>query len=233
MSAPIRLYDEGDSSEGVTLQAFVDHVYSPLTTVGVGLGLGTLVVEGRTQLFEQLLAHANYAPNPKFSLNTTLGYEFRDAGKSEEITPIFTLGIAWTPRDGTSFALSGERGIFGSAAVSGANFSTTSVSLSANQRLGQYFEATVSAGYNYEDYETASSQVTGGRSDQYFLLKAGLSAHLSSRWSVSLSASYSQLMSSVDQSSALLASEDKASFLRHGGDTIHIFQTNLQLGYAF
>ncbi len=232
LSTPIRLYEEGDSSEGLTSQTFLNYVYSPLTTVGLGFGLGTLVVEGRTQVFEQALLRLNYVYGTKLAFNTMVGYEFRQADDVEENTPIFHLGITWQPRDGTSFALSSEREIYNSAALAATNYTTTSVSLTATQTIGSNLQASLSLGYNDNQYEQISAAKTFDRDEQYYLVQGGLNARLGAQWNLLLNVSYGYLNSSGGQPDNAAQGSKGASYGTTIGD-LRVFQTSLQLGYAF
>ena len=233
LSSPIRLYQQGDSSEGLTSQTFLDYVYSPLTTVGIGFGLGTLVVEGRTQVFEQALLRLNYAYSTRLAFNALAGYEFRQADDVEEDTPTFHLGIIWQPRDETSFALSGEREIYNSAALAATNYTTTSISVTATQTIGDHLQASLSFGYNDNEYKQINSARNLGRDEQYFLVQGGLNVHLGARWTLALIASYSSLDSSEGKpDKATQGSKNAPSYGTTTGN-LRVFQTSLQLGYAF
>ena len=233
LSVPVRLYQQGDSSEGVNSQTFVNYLYSPLTTVGVGFGLGTLDVAGRTQVFEQALLRLGYTPSPRLSFDTTVGYEFRQTDASEENTPIFRLGVAWQPQDGTSIGLSGERGVYNSAALSSTNYTTTSISLTATQRIGRYLEASASMGYNDDSYESAGGGKDYGRDEEYYLVQAGLAIHLGLQWRIVLNTSYSYLDSSGGLPIGRTGSTNKTSEYGISTGNLRVVQASLQLGYEF
>ena len=233
LSTPIRLYQQGDSSEGLTSQTFLNYIYSPLTTAGVGLGLGTLVVEGRTQVFEQALLRLNYAYSVSLALNATFGYEFRQTGDKEENTPIYVLGVTWQPRDGTSLALSGQREIYNSAALSDTNYATTSISLTATQNIGRYLQASLSLGFNDNSYEQVGAAKTYGREEQYYLVQGGLNARLNAQWNLLLNASFGYLNSSGGQPSLVTQAAQNGSVYGTANGNLRVFQTSLQLGYAF
>ena len=199
LTVPIRIFESGDSSEGVTSTNFLNYDYSPLTTFGVGVAVGAVGVEhNATQVFEQLLGRITYTSSGFLIVNGTVGVEFRDAGDKEEINPIFGLGATYQLREGTTLALTSERRVFNSAADSGDNYISTNVALTATQRLGDRWTATGSIGYENADYDDVSGRrnAAPNREDDYIVVQGGLNAKLGSRVSASALASYGNNQSS-------------------------------------
>ena len=214
LSAPLRLFGEGSSSEGVNSTAFVNYAYSPLTTLGVGFGLGTVEVEGGdTQVFEQILGRLTYTLTQKISFSGTVGYEFRDAGSTEEITPVFGLGLTWAIREGTALTLSGQRSIENSAAQAGTNYTDTSLTASISQRLGDFIQFSGTVGYENASYTGVESGVSSNRNDNQLILQAALSTRVKDHWTVTGTVSYAKDFSNQD--------------------SFKTVQTSLQLSYVF
>ena len=193
VQVPIRLYSRGDSSEGVSGSIFTNYVYSPLTTFGLGITLGTVGVERYDyQVYEQILTRLTYIATQKLSFNGTAGYEFREADSRDEFNPIFGLEVALAIREGTSVSLNAERRILNSAADVGANYTDTTISVSLGQRLGQFFQLALTTGYENSAYQGVASGVSSNRNDNQLVLQGALSYHFKERWLISEILSYSR-----------------------------------------
>ena len=199
LTVPVRLFGEGDNSQGVTSTNFLNYDYSPLTMFGAGFAVGAVGVEhNQTQVFEQLLGRLTYTNNGFLIVNGTVGVEFRDTEAKEEINPIFGIGATYQVREGTTLALTSERRVVNSAADSGDNYISTNVALTATQRLGDRWTATGSFGYENADYDDVSGRrnMAPGRNDDYIIVQGGLNAKLGSRLSASALLSYGDNQSS-------------------------------------
>jgi hypothetical protein len=233
LSAPLRLYEEGDNSEGINSQTLLKYAYSPMTTVGAGFGLGTVVVGSETQVFEQALLDLEYTPDPKLSAAATVGYEFRQTDAGEENTPIFQLALTWRPDEGTAFVLSGEREVSPSAALVTTNFITTSASVSASQRIGRYVNVSGTFGYNDDSYEQAGAESAYGRDEQYYLVQAAVTAQLNLHWQLVLNASYSYLSSSGGVPNVAQSLRDKLLLYGVSTGNTRTLLSSVQMLYAF
>ncbi len=192
LTVPVRIFQLGDNSTGVTSTNFLNYAYSPVTTIGVGFAVGALTVSNNsTQVYEQALTHIIYNGGP-LVFNGTLGIEFRDTGHREEINPILGLGATWQFREGTTLSLTGERRVFNSAALSGDNYISSDVALTLTQRLGDRVQTTASIGYENAAYDNANDRrnVFSSREDNYFVIQGGVVAKLGHRWSASALATY-------------------------------------------
>lgn len=214
LSAPIRLFSQGSSSEGVNGTGFINYAYSELTTVGIGFGLGTVEVEnGESQLYEQALVHLTYIATAKLSFNGTAGCEFLQAGSSDQVTPVFGLGLAWAIREGTTLSVSGERRILNSAAQSNTNYTDTNISFSATQRLGSFLLLTGTIGYENAEYKGIVTGASSNRSDNQLIFQGGVSYRFRERFVASEILSYGRDFSNTN--------------------AFESFQTSLQLSYVF
>ena len=214
MQVPIRLYSRGDSSEGVSGNVFANYIYSPLTTFGLGVTLGTVGVQQNAyQVYEQILARLTYIATQKLNFNGTAGFEFRQADSREENNPVFGLGVVLTIREGTTLSLNAERRVVNSAADIGTNYTDTTVTISLGQRLGQFFELTLTTGYENSVYQGVTSGVSSNRNDNQLILQGSLSYRFKERWLISEIISYSQDFSNQN--------------------SFQSFQNSLQLTYVF
>lgn len=215
LTVPVRIFQFGDNSTGVSSTNFLNYAYSPVTTVGVGFAVGALTVESNaTQVYEQLLTHVVHNGGP-LVIDGTLGVEFRDTGHREEINPVLGLGVTWAFREGTSLALTAERRVFNSAADSGDNYVGSDVALTLSQRLGDRVQATASIGYENASYDNASgrNRAFSNREDNYVVVQGGVVAKLGRRWSASVLGTYGNNQSS--------------------GNAVRYFHTLVQVTFAY
>ena len=179
LTIPIRIFQQGGlSSEGTTGTAFVNYALSPLTTVGLGVSGGFLAVdESQTQTFEQGLARITYLSSGSLTYNATVGFEFRDAGDKEEVNPVLGIGLSWEPRIGSRFVLSADRRVQNSAADLGTNFVSSSLAITATQRITDFWQASASIAYENADYDQVDRRSNlGQREDNYVVVQANLAA---------------------------------------------------------
>ena len=215
LTVPVRIFQLGNDSTGISSTNFLNYAYSPVTTVGAGFAVGALTVEDNsTQVYEQALVHIVHNGGP-LVVNATLGVEFRDTGHREEINPILGLGAVWQFREGTALSLTAERRVFNSAANSGDNYVGSDVALTLTQRLGDRVQATGSIGYENASYDNASGRrnAFSDREDNYVVVQGGVVAKLGHRWSASALATYGNNQSS--------------------GNAVNYFHTLVQVTFAF
>ena len=77
-------------------EGFAQYAITPLLQLGLGVAGGRLdVEEGSDQVFEQILARAEYSLTDKLAAQFSGGVEFRqfDASTSDRTSPVFALGI--------------------------------------------------------------------------------------------------------------------------------------------
>jgi uncharacterized protein (PEP-CTERM system associated) len=95
--------------------------------------------------------------------------------------------------------LEGHRRQQNSAVISGANYTSTGVSMSARQRLRERLFGTLALTYNHSDYESRSDEVETDRRDDYYLLRCGLEAILGQSWSIGLFYQYREDISTDER----------------------------------
>lgn len=179
--------------------------YSPTgkTTVGAGITAGELFADAPTpdQTFEQGNLRLSYVPSFKLTFSGQIGFELRQSSArgGTDVTPIFALNAAYSPFDGTSVALSGNRQVQASAVLGGQDYEITGFTLSGSQRFFQRAYVRLSIGYTHTDYRAEVNNLTaaGARSDDYFFVQPGLDVTI--RDNVTLGVFYSHRASSSTQ----------------------------------
>jgi hypothetical protein len=181
--------EQYNSSQEWSNDDWFNYQLSSKVTTGLGVTLGYLDAEHfAAQTYEQLLVRATYKVTFKVDLTASGGGELRQygAGGGSTFGPIFSLGGSYFPWEGLSFNVEGHRRNQNSAYLVGQNYISTGFSLSARQRIGYRFFASLSGSYENNAYESAQQNVTATRNDQYYLVRAGLDANLTERWTAGL-----------------------------------------------
>ena len=185
---------------------FANYVISPLTTVGLGFGVGTIQVQdGPSQVYEQALVRLTYTLTAKLSFQGTFGGEFLNSGHTEQITPVYGLGLAYAVREGTTLSLNSERRILNSAAIAGADYTDNSVSVTITQRVGDRLQLTGTAGYDNASYTGVASSVSTNRRDHQLILQGAVSGRFREHWLLTPTVSYSKDFSNQNSFETLQA----------------------------
>lgn len=200
VSVPVRQFSDALSSSGLTATLFADTQLTRKTSIGFGYSYGALHVEsGSDQTYSQGLLRVKYTPTRFVLFDLTLGADFRDRGPSSSVTPIFGLSATWDSRNGTLVTLAGERRVFNAASAADTNFTSTSVVASVYQRLGRSVVASLSAGYEYTQYESFGDGPDTSRTDKLYYASTGVSVPLSLHWNCSLNCSVGKNESDVSE----------------------------------
>ena len=196
---PVRQFSGGISSSGATSTFGYNYILSTKTTVGADITLGTLDVNGGSaQHYVDPCLNISYQASSKLSIHANAGIDLRKAGSTSSINPIFGFGVAWEPRVGTSLTLSGERKVQNSASIAGANFTSTSITLSLSQKIARSFTGTISAGFEDAPYYSVQTGVSTNRDDLSCFLQTGISTKFARDWSASLTVSYEDTVSNTN-----------------------------------
>lgn len=175
-----------------TLQAnlFLNYIYSPKLTVGLGGTIGYNWVESGTpdQTFQQINARFTYQATGKISIDASGGVEFRqfegDTSDRTHISPVFEIGATYQPFDGTSFSLRGNRQTQNSAVFAGQDYASTTISFSARQRFFQRVYLGFSIGFENLRYFNAVENGGASRNDDYFYFQPAIDLTLTRFWTV-------------------------------------------------
>lgn len=178
------------SSQQIQGNAFINYIYSPKLTVGLGGTLGYNWVEGNNpdQSFEQVNVRTNYQLSGKVSLDASFGIEFRhvegDVGEGTNISPVYEVGATYQPFDGTTVTLRGTRRTLNSAVFAAQDYETTNMNLAIRQRFMRRFYFGVAAGYEHTEYFNTVEFVSAGRSDDYFYIQPSVDVTLTRFWTM-------------------------------------------------
>ncbi|MFN2475859.1 MAG: outer membrane beta-barrel protein [Chthoniobacterales bacterium] len=177
------------SSESASASLFLNYVYSPKVTVGVGGGVGRSYVDDPNpdQTFQQFNARFKYQLSDKVDLNASAGAEFRefeDNGRDVYVSPVFELSANWKPFDGTAISLQASRRTTSSAVLFGQDYTSTTFSGTVRQRFLRRFTLGLTGGYQNSEYFSTVSNVDTVRSDNYFYVQPSVDASVTRFWSV-------------------------------------------------
>jgi hypothetical protein len=176
------------SSQALFGNLFINYAYSPKLTFGVGGGGGYNFVEEPTpdQTFQQALARLDYDATGKVKITASGGVEFRESEGSNEtyVSPVFGVGMSYQPFDGTSIHVDFNRRIMNSAVLAGEDYTTTSIVLSAQQRLLQRLSLGLTGGYENSDYFSVVDNLQSSRNDNYFFVQPSIDVNVTRFWTV-------------------------------------------------
>jgi hypothetical protein len=179
-------YADFISSQTVAGNLYANYAYGPKLTIGLGGSFGREFVDPPSpdQTFEQVNVRASYILTGKLDANGSVGVEFRqsDAGSGSYVSPVFELGLNYTPFDGSIFTLSGSRKIQSSASLAGQDFTSTQLTASFRQRLLERFFVSLTAGYQNQQYFGATSLSDSNRDDDYYFIQPAIDVKITRFW---------------------------------------------------
>ncbi|HMJ05771.1 MAG TPA: outer membrane beta-barrel protein [Chthoniobacterales bacterium] len=183
-------YDGLIDSSSFSGNFFVNYTYSPKLVIGVGGTGGYNWVESfnPNQTFEQANVRATYQISGKVSLNASAGVEFRQLEESystgDNVSPVYEIGAAYQPFDGTSITARGSRRTLNSAVLVGNDYASTNITFGIRQRLLRRIYLGLAAGYENSDYFSTIQFVDGSRHDDYFFVQPAIDVTLTRFWTV-------------------------------------------------
>ena len=176
------------SSQNFFANLFLNYLYSPKLTVGLGGtgGYNTTSDSGSTdQTFEQVNLRLNYSATAKIDFSGSVGVEFRQTGSfSENPSPVFDLTASYAPFDGTSISLNGRRRTQNSAVLAGQDFSETTINFALRQRFVQRIFVGLSFGYINSGYFSTVQGLSATRTDDYYYLEPTVDLNVTRFWTV-------------------------------------------------
>ena len=147
--------DQLQNSREWSTMDWVNYLFTPRLSVGVGAGFGYVNVDfGPDQTYEQFQARVKWRATDKLSLQLSGGGEDRQysgSSAADSIAPIFTGSIQYLPFDNTRISVSASRSVSASL-IPGSDTTSTSLGASVNQRLFKKFSLDVGASYNLSKY---------------------------------------------------------------------------------
>lgn len=183
----LRDYEELIDSEDLTGNLFMNYIYSPKLTLGLGGTFGYNTVGGNNpdQTYEQVNLRGDYQLSGKVSLNASVGVEFRQFENDTtgtHVSPVYQLGLAYQPFDGTTIHLDGSRHTQNSAVFAGQDYDTTNINFGVRQRFLRRVYFGVNFGYEHSDYFNTVSFVNANRSDDYFFVQPSVDVTITRYW---------------------------------------------------
>jgi hypothetical protein len=182
----------------------MDYQLFPKTRVGSEVVGGILDATGSPfQYFQQLLGRTTYEATQKLHIKFSGGMEFREfvGGQPSKVSPVFRLGVEYTPFDGTFLSLAAYRNIVASTAFAGQDLTATGFEIVAQQRLFQKFIAGISVGYENDNYFGTTVDTLSKRVDDYLFLRPKISYTFIEWLSASVFYEFRQTQSSLPGSS--------------------------------
>ena len=171
-------YPDFISSEIISGGVYINYIWTPKVTVGIGGTAGYDFVDNPNpdQTFEQVNVRLSYQATGKLNLYASAGVEFRqfDGNRSERTSPTFELGAMYRPFDGTTITLSAGTPILNSGFFPAQDFQATNVVLRIQQRLLQRIYLGLAAGYENSDYFATSTGVNATRNDDYYFVEPSI-----------------------------------------------------------
>ena len=179
-------YTNAISSQSLSAGLFINYAYSPKLTFGIGGTGGRQFVDqpDADETFEQANFRASYNLTGKLSASGSVGVEFRqyDSGQNSYVTPVFDLGLIYTPFDGSALSISGSRRIAPSGSATGQDFDSTQFTISGSQRFLQRFFLRLTGGYENLTYVAATPGVSSPRVDNYYFIIPAIDVKITRFW---------------------------------------------------
>jgi hypothetical protein len=178
---------------------YLNYQFAPALTTGVGMTFGyDNESVGPDMSHEQLLARVQWRAAQKVSLDIHTGLEDRQylsSGTSDTITPVLGAAINYNPVSQTQLTLSADRSISPSLAGNSAT-TTTTLTLSLQQRLFGKFSSNASLSYTRREYDATVVNGSAQRADDSYVFSTGVGYSLNRHASLSGSYQYSRNSSS-------------------------------------
>ncbi len=181
-------------------EGFAQYAVTPLLQLGLGVAGGRLdVTEGSDQVFEQILARAEYSFTDKLAAQFSGGVELRqfDARTSDRTNPVFSLGFNWRPAAATEITSRAFRRVVASALTVDENITLTGFEAIFRRALGGGLQFSLAGGYNLASYAFLGAGET--RTDHYVFVRPGLFYQFSDRLQGGLTYQYRQNESNRQQ----------------------------------
>jgi hypothetical protein len=202
LGSSILVYPNHISSYEVSGGLYIYYNWLPKVTVGIGGTFGYDWVDDPTtnQTFEQVNGRLNWEVTSKFNVYASAGVEFRqfDGNRGEYTSPVFEVGLAHHPFDGTTFTLAAGRRIYPSGFLDDQDFATTYIAARFQQRLFRRVYFGLGGGYEHANYFATDRDVSATLDSDYWFIEPSVDV-LITRWlSAGVYYLHRQDVSSVD-----------------------------------
>ena len=181
-------------------EGFAEYAVTPLIQLGLGLAGGRLnVTEGSDQVFEQVLARAQYSFSDKLNAQFSGGVEFRqfDTSTNDRTNPVFALGFDWRPAVGTKITLGAFRRVTASALNVDENITTTGFEATFRRQLVDGLQFSLTGGYQVVNYMSADGNQP--RTDNFMFVRPGLLYQFTDRLEAGIAYQYRQDESNIQR----------------------------------
>jgi len=180
---------------------WVNYQVSPKIKLGLGATFADVDRDNSAeQTYEQGKLRVIYEPSENLTISLVGGAEWRQTeGADDRIDGIFQLDAAWTPYDGTYIYLQGYRRSVTTSAAIGDYYIATGVYGRIRQRIFQRYYLSLTAGYQYAEYQNPANTPEFGRADDLFFIRPGVGFDLSTWLNCEISGEYRQNDSTIDR----------------------------------
>ncbi len=177
------------SSEVFSGNFFLNYNYSDKVVVGLGGTVGADRVDAPNpdQTFEQVNLRLSYQASGKIDFAASVGVEFRQFDgnlRGQEISPVFEIGMNYTPFDGTKISVTANRRTLNSAVLAAQDYSVTNLSIGVQQRLLRRFFLGLNGGYENSGYFSTVGTAGPSRNDDYFFIQPSIAVSVTRFWTV-------------------------------------------------
>lgn len=169
--------------------AFLNRQLTSKITGSLGGSGGYIDVDNSPiQTYERALARFTYALTSKVQLDVTGGAEWRDFHNNQPVSviPVFGVGAAYHPFEGTTLTLEARRRDEISGALTNQDYTTTSVALGLRQRVMDRLHVSFTGSYENRDYHAANTGLATPRRDDFYLLRTEVELSLVRHFAVSV-----------------------------------------------
>jgi hypothetical protein len=168
--------------------AFLNRQLTSKITGSFGGSGGYIDTDGSPiQTYERALARLTYALTGKVELNATGGVEWRDYHNgSSTVIPVFGLGAAYHPFEGTTITLEGHRRDEISGLLTNQDYTATTVALGLRQRVMDRLHVSFTGSYENRDYHATNTGVATPRRDDFYLLRSEVELSLVRHFTVNV-----------------------------------------------
>lgn len=156
-------------------EAALRYAYSPKTELSLAYQPGYLKVDGASkQLTHQVTAGIEWKPREKINVSLQAGAERRKTENGADTNPVLEGRIEWTPRQGTSFFVSGYQRQEASAFSAGQNYGLKGFTAGVSQRVGENWTLKVEGGQEEAKYTQVAGSGSAGRKDRIWFVRPSL-----------------------------------------------------------
>jgi hypothetical protein len=177
-------YKTAIGSDEIWNEDWLDYQYSPKTSFGPGIAVGTLIpTAGPEQVYGRVQARVTWNPTEKLSFSAKGGVELRSvSGAGEKVYPIYGVEGRYSISDRASAALSVYQQITSSAAIQTVDDISNGVTLSVQQEILDRFTFDFAVGYMNTSFDSFSGGTkNAARNDNSFFLRPNLTTAIN-RW---------------------------------------------------